>query len=884
MLRLLTLFALFFIHCLEANPIPGPFDPPWPSFPDTPPYYDGVHLPIVFENRTGLPDTEIYIVVLGKDFETCASQAFVQFENKDGFNSVGELKLADSILLNGSQFTQSLSEFSQSNGQYIAYIPYIQSGIIYFSYGSVLDMKVVPTSAPAPPPTCPAGFGIQQPSPTDTSSDNYKIIFDVYEFNFDQNNNGQIFTNATAVSFHAIPLYAYLSTANTEIKTTGLFQPRNYILSCVEETFLAAPTAPAWDGLVLKDLGETLRIMSPGKGMNASTPLMDINYLDNAGTYGYSYIDDIWSGGAGSFYRTTPLVLEIPAGSFETYTGVIDAGTQAITWTSSPSGHVVTFDPPTTTLPTTTSMIFSGQDLTVTDDSMLGDGVQISKLFQEGIISSLVPTASTLSETYLTDNKASYYTHNSNLTPAEPTGPWYCLYSKALHGFGSIYTFAFDEPLWPDVQLVSDAFIEGSTFLAINLGYAESNPTSTTIESSENPQLVGLDVTFTATVTNDGTTTEPLAGTVTFTIDSVPGAPIALGVDNKSEFTTNSLTVGVHPVFATFTPTDPDIFDPSTSPTLPQVINSPGQTSTTTTMTSNNNPSLVNVEVTFPITVASSSGVGTPTGTVTVFIDGVEQAPPINLSGGTGEFKHTFTEEGQYSLFATYDGDTDFTGSTSEPINQIVNNPDPTDIATTTELSSSQNPSFTGTQVTFTATVTPVNGPPPVLTGNVSFLVKGVVEGPIPLINGQASFSTIFDNEGIEYVLAGYGGTSYDPGPNYKPSGSVLIEQIIGDFFPPANLVGVQKKNKFASQTEYVNRLRWNPPSIGSIPVKYEVYRNLDLSTLAGTVGGSSSRNAVLEFFDRRREPGKVYKYYVVSVSSGGSKSLPAEVVVTPLK
>jgi hypothetical protein len=200
-------------------------------------------------------------------------------------------------------------------------------------------------------------------------------------------------------------------------------------------------------------------------------PAFDANYLDDAASYGYSYISDIWSGGS-SFYRThSPIVMTIPNGSLQTYHGVIQVNNSIIfTSTGSPT-YTVVFAPPVTTTPSTTFDIFSGTLLVSSDNSPgAADGVQLSKLFEEAIIAGLIPTTNNVSNPYLLANQSNYYTVNPNLTGSGPTtGPWYDLYSKALHSLGSIYTFAYDEPLWPDVQITSNS-LETSTYLGITIG------------------------------------------------------------------------------------------------------------------------------------------------------------------------------------------------------------------------------------------------------------------------------------------------------------------------------------------------------------------------------------------------------------------------------
>ena len=231
-----------------------------------------------------------------------------------------------------------------------------------------------------------------------------------------------------------------------------------------------SPEVTQWNNLFLKNGSTILRLLSTGKAIsNTPTPIFDQNYLDNAATYGYSYINDIWTS-LTSFYRTHPLTMTIPNGSLETYTGVINSD-NTITLTSTPSGYQVVFAAPTTTAPTTSFNIFSAVLLVQSDTSPgAADGVQLSKLFEEAVIAGLVPTANTLSNPYLTSNQGIYYTVNPNLSASgQSTGPWYDLYSKALHSLGDIYTFGFDEPLWPQVQIFSNT-LQPTTYMSITIG------------------------------------------------------------------------------------------------------------------------------------------------------------------------------------------------------------------------------------------------------------------------------------------------------------------------------------------------------------------------------------------------------------------------------
>jgi YVTN family beta-propeller protein len=94
----------------------------------------------------------------------------------------------------------------------------------------------------------------------------------------------------------------------------------------------------------------------------------------------------------------------------------------------------------------------------------------------------------------------------------------------------------------------------------------------------------------------------------------------------------------------------------------------------------------------------------------------------------------------------------------------------------------------------------------------------------------------------------------------------------------PTFVRGSQTKNEFLGQTELVNVLTWAPPSSGATPVTYLIYRNPNLTDLAGTVPASGA----LQFSDHSRRKKVTYIYYIVSVDSTGTRSAPAILAVAP--
>src|SRR5262249_13185892 len=119
---------------------------------------------------------------------------------------------------------------------------------------------------------------------------------------------------------------------------------------------------------------------------------------------------------------------------------------------------------------------------------------------------------------------------------------------------------------------------------------------------------------------------------------------------------------------------------------------------------------------------------------------------------------------GTASLTAVYSGNSNFAGSTSPVLKQIVNK-----AATTTSLTSTPNPSNLGQQVTFTARVIPNTA-----TGSVTFKDGSSTLGTVTLAAGKAEFSTSSLSKGTHSITAMYGGSS-----NYLGSTSpTLIQKV----------------------------------------------------------------------------------------------------------
>jgi Bacterial Ig-like domain (group 3) len=241
-----------------------------------------------------------------------------------------------------------------------------------------------------------------------------------------------------------------------------------------------------------------------------------------------------------------------------------------------------------------------------------------------------------------------------------------------------------------------------------------TTPTTTTLVSALNPAVSGNNVAFTATVGGSaptGTVKFTDAGTVLAGCSAVPltGA----GNTRSATCSTSALATGTHSIVASYSGDGSN--SASSSPSLSQIINT--KAVTTTGLVSATNPSIVGATATFTASVTGT----TPTGTVS-FNDGgtaISGCGSVALTGAgntRGAVCSTAVlSAGVHGIVATYSGDGVNAGS-SGAVSQIVNATG----ATTTGLTSGNNPSISGSTVTFTATVA---GTTP--TGAVNFTDGG---------------------------------------------------------------------------------------------------------------------------------------------------------------
>ena len=269
--------------------------------------------------------------------------------------------------------------------------------------------------------------------------------------------------------------------------------------------------------------------------------------------------------------------------------------------------------------------------------------------------------------------------------------------------------------------------------------------TAIQVVSSLNPSTVGAGVTLTATIS--GATGTP-TGTVTFQDGGTTIGTVSVAANGTAAFNTSALTLGQHSITVSYSGDANNAA--AKSATLTQIV----QESTATTLVSSKDPSIGGSPVTFTATVVGSSQ-GIVTGTVTFKSDGSALGSATLNGEGVAAYTTSVLPVGVDAVTAVYSGDALNVASTSPVLTQTVR----TAVASTT-LSSSNNPSFLGANVTFTATVAGTGGIP---TGSVAFRDGSTTLATVNLNSaGIAAFSIATLAVGVHPITASYSGDQYD--------------------------------------------------------------------------------------------------------------------------
>lgn len=284
---------------------------------------------------------------------------------------------------------------------------------------------------------------------------------------------------------------------------------------------------------------------------------------------------------------------------------------------------------------------------------------------------------------------------------------------------------------------------------------------STALTISPTPGSFGQTVTVWADVTSPAGVVD---GSVIFTVDGFARPAVALS-GGRASVVLNGLEARTHEISAAYGGTPS--FGASASLAVNHVT---APATTTTTVVASPEPTVTGQGVTFTAHVGSGGGV--PDGTVSFSIDNVVVASSVPLVGGMASYSRSDLGIGNHPVTVTYGGSANFAGSAGAlPGGHTV-----TRASTSTQVSSSANPSTFGEGLSFTARV--LATPPGVGTpgGTVTFSVGGIALLAQPLVGGVATVSAPLLAVGGHGVTAVYSGDALFG----QSSGSLAGDQVVG--------------------------------------------------------------------------------------------------------
>lgn len=352
---------------------------------------------------------------------------------------------------------------------------------------------------------------------------------------------------------------------------------------------------------------------------------------------------------------------------------------------------------------------------------------------------------------------------------------------------------------------------DASSTSAVYNQVVQQAATSISLTSSVNPSFAGAPVTFTASLTSNGSLP---TGTLTLSDGGSPVATAALSLTGAASFTLTALTAGSHTLVASFAG-DAD-HAAANSASLVQIVQ---MGTSAVSLSSSANPAVLGTQVTFTLAVTGTAN--RPGGTVTL-MDGASALGTVALSAtGAATFATSTLSLGDHPITAVYGGDTTHAGSTSPVLTERIQQ------TTAVTIASSANPSVVGDTVTFTAAVAGTFGAP--VTGTVTFTDAGTTLGTAPLTNGSATFSTSGLTAGTHLILATYSGDATD-----QPAASTPISQAVNTAGTSVTLTSSANPSVTGSPVTFSAAV----VSVGKVPTGTVVFLDGPLTLGSGTLAG----------------------------------------------
>lgn len=423
-----------------------------------PPHTIFGYLPVILINNSkAVEDENVYILIKGID-PTNHKESYLRLDQNTGQGIYANA--ADAV--SSFDYSYKLSSLPKTAEGHLVYLPPLTSGRIYFSIAYPMDLQVDPHTK-----------NIRDPDALDKHDPNYYTLYDKIEFTYVSPGNPEIAMNPTAVDFFSLPLYLEMNT-RSGIQHSGFFQKRADIFVTVKTIFAEEDKTAEkiWSNLIIPvhdpithETIADLRIASPGKAMKANPAFFDIHYLSNGDLYGFNWIKSVWN----TYYKSHTLNIdatELQPPHNKIFVGKVNSANQFV-FTASDGSSVVTLNPPSDSAP-----FFEGAGDTFNALNNTPKAIIVRNLtaaFDTGILPVEI-NKEALNKNYFLKSRSKFYTNNPQLPlEGQNTGPWYDLYSKALHSFGNnIYSFAYDDVLGIDGTTTTN--MRDNPFVTITLG------------------------------------------------------------------------------------------------------------------------------------------------------------------------------------------------------------------------------------------------------------------------------------------------------------------------------------------------------------------------------------------------------------------------------
>jgi len=433
------------------------------------------YYPLKLVNNTGLTNDSIfpYLILTAQDTTAANHQCVLQLN----YSSAAHAQVATLVQIgpdkkswNYTYRMDSLKGYDPLTKSVTILIPNLISGRCMVSLNYKLIMPVVSSDS------LNTEWVFQDPNVNNTSDLNYNVLFDKFEFTYDKSNN--FYIDPTAVDFFSIPISLRVGhKGNRQSSGPSPNAKRGKLMQAITSVLDSA--GGVWDSLVIMDSSTLMRVTAP-----YLAPSFNANYLSQSG---YNFIDSLVKYYASNIVRINCSELDVPGDEiFDKYGVSPVQDSNAYIFTSQPiiNGQWIFTNHPLTT---TGAPITDTIDMSIAQsNNFFGPGTAPFITPNKTVISILVknitaaftvgllpaPDSMMLDAHYLNNvKKHPYYKKNKLLNAPSGSGPWYNLYTRALHkAIPEIYAFAFDDVLGQSGTLVSNNPLDTITVTLGDMG------------------------------------------------------------------------------------------------------------------------------------------------------------------------------------------------------------------------------------------------------------------------------------------------------------------------------------------------------------------------------------------------------------------------------